>query len=85
VRTAWKRICTKAGLAVGARTDIGITPHDLRRTLGTLVAASGANSATISAVLGHIDANSAKSYIHLSAEIAREAVEVVMKRLNDAA
>ena len=60
----------------------GAVLHDLRRTLGTTVAASGAGAAIISAVLGHMSAESAKSYVHLSAEMAREAVEQAARRIS---
>ena len=53
----------------------GAVIHDLRRTVGTMVAADGAGAAIISAVLGHMSPQSAKSYLHLSAEMARGAVE----------
>jgi integrase len=73
-KPAWVRVCRKAGVE-------GAVIHDLRRTIGTLVAADGAGAAVISAVLGHTDLRSAKSYIHLSAEMARDAVEGVAQRM----
>jgi integrase len=56
------------------------TIHDLRRTLGTAIASDGANAATIAAVLGHSSQQSAKAYIHLSAEVARPVIERAAQR-----
>jgi len=70
---AWRRVIKRAGIA-------GAVIHDLRRTLGTTVAAGGAGAAIISAVLGHVSMQSAKSYLHLSAEMARDAVERAARR-----
>ena len=72
---AWRRVLKQAGVE-------GAVLHDLRRTLGTTVAASGAGAAIISAVLGHMSSESAKSYVHLSAEMAREAVEQAARRIS---
>jgi len=74
---AWRRVLKRAGIE-------GAVLHDLRRTLGTTVAASGAGAAIISAVLGHMSAESAKSYVHLSAEMARTAVEDAARRISGA-
>jgi succinylarginine dihydrolase len=35
----------------------------------------GANAATISAALGHLSADSAKAYVHLTTDPVREAIE----------
>ena len=70
---AWHRICARAGIA-------GAVPHDLRRTIGTAIASDGANASIIAAVLGHASQQSAKAYIHLSAEVGRDAIERVAQR-----
>jgi integrase len=49
--------------------------HDLRRTVGSRLAANGANAATIQAALGHLSPQSAKAYLHLDVGVARGAVE----------
>jgi integrase len=78
VRRAWARICASAGLA-------GVIVHDIRRSVGTMVASSGAGAAIIAAVLGHADQRSARAYVHLSAEMARAAIEGVARKISDAA
>ena len=77
-RKAWRRVTRRAGIE-------GAVIHDLRRTVGTLVAADGAGAAVISAVLGHLSMQSAKSYLHLSAEMARAAVERAAQKIAGAA
>lgn len=72
-KKAWARIAKRAGIG-------GAVIHDLRRTLGTAVAADGGSPAIIQAVLGHISAQSARSYLHLSAEMARGAIEKAARR-----
>jgi integrase len=76
-RMAWDRVLKRAGI-------VDAIIHDLRRTLGTAVAADGGNAAVIQVVLGHMSAQSAKSYLHLSAEVAREAIEKAARRSSDA-
>jgi integrase len=71
---AWQRVCRRAGIEHAV-------VHDLRRTLGTMIASDGAGAAVISAVLGHASQQSAKAYIHLSAEIAREHLERAAQKL----
>jgi integrase len=67
-KKAWRRVCDRAGIA-------GAVIHDLRRTVGTMVASDGGNAAVIGAVLGHLSPQSAKSYLHLSSEVGREYLE----------
>jgi integrase len=52
-----------------------LSMHDLRRTVGSRLAMTGANAATISAALGHLSQASAKAYVHLTTEPVRAAVE----------
>lgn len=75
---AWHRVIKRASID-------GAVIHELRRTIGTAVAADGAGAAVISAVLGHLSMQSAKSYLHLSAEMARGAVERAARRTSGAA
>lgn len=57
----------------GVETKLGM--HDLRRTVGSRLAMSGANAATISAALGHLSPDSARAYVHLTTEPVRAAIE----------
>jgi integrase len=77
-KQAWRRICRRAGIE-------GAMVHDLRRTLGTMVAADGAGAAIVSAVLGHASQQSARSYVHLSAAVGRDYVERAARRTSRAA
>ena len=52
-----------------------VSMHDLRRTLGSRLAMTGAGAATISAALGHISPQSAKAYTHIDVGHARAAME----------
>jgi integrase len=49
--------------------------HDVRRTLGSHLASSGAALPIISKALGHVSAQSARAYIHLDVGPARTAIE----------
>lgn len=69
------------------RTAAQITPHvtlhDVRRTLGSRLANSGAASATITKALGHLSPQSARAYVHLDTEAVRDAVEKVYGGLGE--
>jgi integrase len=58
--------------------------HDVRRTLGSNLANSGAATATISKALGHVSPQSARAYVHLDVEPARSAIEKALGRLGHA-
>ncbi|WP_445144378.1 tyrosine-type recombinase/integrase [Dyella sp. Tek66A03] len=66
----WARICAVAGLQ-------GVVIHDLRRTIGTLLAANGASTHVISAALGHLSTRSAEAYVHLGTAAVREHLTAV--------
>lgn len=68
VKSAWQRICRKAGLA-------DVTIHDLRRTVGSRMAIAGVNLPTIGRVLGHTGLNATQIYARLDIEAARRALE----------
>jgi integrase len=59
--------------AAGVETKLSM--HDLRRTVGSRLAMSGANAATISAALGHLSPVSARAYVHLTTDPVRAAIE----------
>jgi integrase len=58
--------------------------HDVRRTLGSSRAKSGAAAVVISKALGHVSPQSAKAYVHLDVEPARLAIEKALGGLSDA-
>ena len=58
-KKGFARICQAADIS-------GLTLYDLRRSLGSEIAAGGGNAATIAAALGHLSLQSAKSYLHLN-------------------
>jgi integrase len=61
-----------------------VSLHDLRRTLGSSLAKSGAAAAVISKALGHVSPQSSKAYVHLDVEPARLAIEKALGGLSDA-
>jgi len=67
-KKAWHRIRVRAKV-----TDVTI--HDLRRTLGSWLKASGADLATIGRVLNHADPSSTAVYARLVTEAIRPALE----------
>ena len=75
----WRRFLQAAEIAEHA------TLHDVRRTLGSRLASSGAPSATITKALGHLSPQSARAYVHLDTEAVRKAIESIFGRLGDAA
>jgi len=58
--------------------------HDVRRTLGSALANSGAATATISKALGHVSPQSVRAYVHLDVEPARSAIEKALGGLGRA-
>lgn len=67
-KAAWKRILQRAGIE-----DLRI--HDLRRTLGSYQAISGASSFIIGKSLGHKSSAATEIYARLNADPVRESVE----------
>jgi integrase len=67
-KAGWKRILQKADLK-----DLRI--HDLRRTLGSWQAATGANSFMIGRSLGHKSSQSTAVYARLNIDPVRDSVE----------
>lgn len=67
-KSAWKRICKRAGLE-----DVRI--HDLRRTLGSWQVATGASLPVIGKTLGHTQPKTTQIYARLQLDPVRQAVE----------
>lgn len=73
-----------AALLAEAGITQTISLHDLRRTLGSQLAATGAAAHTITKALGHVSPQSAKAYVHLDTSVALAAVENVFARTKTA-
>jgi integrase len=71
-RAAWKRILKRAGIQ-----DLRV--HDLRRSVGSWLGASGTNSYTIARALGHQSVRSGEAYVRLGAESVRHALDTVQR------
>ena len=67
-----------------AQIKENVTLHDVRRTLGSNLAKSGAAAAIISKALGHISPQSARAYVHLDVDPARAAIEKAFGGLSGA-
>jgi integrase len=67
-KSGWKRILTRAGIK-----DLRL--HDLRRTLGSWQAITGANSFMIGQSLGHKSSQATAVYARLNIDPVRESVE----------
>lgn len=65
---AWQRIITRAGL-------VDVRPHDLRRSLGSWMAITGAGLPIVGKMLGHTQANTTMIYARLSVDPVRAAAE----------
>jgi integrase len=66
-KSAWKRLLTRAGIE-------NLRIHDLRRTLGSWQAATGANSYIIGKSLGHKTQQATAIYARLNLDPVRESV-----------
>ncbi|HUX78488.1 MAG TPA: tyrosine-type recombinase/integrase [Alphaproteobacteria bacterium] len=67
-KAGWKRILDRAGIK-------NLRLHDLRRTLGSWQAATGANSFMIGRSLGHKSSQSTAVYARLNIDPVRDSVE----------
>jgi len=76
-KKAWKRILQNAGI-----NDLRI--HDLRRTLGSWLAASGANSFMIGKALGHKSIQSTSIYARLAMDPVADSMDIATKAMVDA-
>jgi integrase len=77
-KTAWKRILTRAGIQ-----DLRI--HDLRRTLGSWQAATGASLPIIGKSLGHKSLGATQIYARLNLDPVRESLNKATDALLQAA
>lgn len=75
-KKAWKRICQKAGIQ-----DLRI--HDLRRTIPSWMAMTGANQYVIGKVLNHEDPRSTAVYARLGLDTVREYMNKAVSSIVD--
>jgi integrase len=71
-RKPWQRILKRAGIA-------NLRVHDLRRSVGSWLGASGTNSYTIARALGHQSIRSGEVYVRLAADSVRNAMQAIQR------
>ena len=69
LKTAWRNVLRKA--------KVKIRLHDLRHTVITKLAESGASDETIMAIAGHVSRRMLSRYAHIRTEAKRRALEAV--------
>ena len=74
IRAGFKFTCRRAGI-------MGVTPHTLRHTAGTLMALAGIDLFLIAKVLGHSVQKTTELYAHFQPSYLRGAVEVLGKAM----
>jgi integrase len=74
---AWSRMLQRAGIS-------GLRIHDIRRSVGTALARAGASPHVIATGLGHRSIASAKTYVRLAGEDARQALGDAVAALTNA-
>jgi integrase len=77
-KKAWKRILTRAGIE-----DLRL--HDLRRSLGSWQAATGANLSIIGKTLDHKNVSTTAIYARLNLDPVRASMEQATQAMFDAA
>lgn len=73
-KKAWSRICKKAEIK-------GLRIHDLRRTIPSWMAMSGANQCVIGKVLNHDDPRSTAVYTRIDVHTAREFMQNTINKI----
>jgi integrase len=71
-KRVWPVVIKRAGL-------VGITPHTLRHTLGSVAVSGGETLPMTGAILGHANMRSTQIYAHLQADPAARATERVVR------
>ncbi len=77
-KKAWKRIIDRAGL-------VDVRPHDLRRSLGSWMAMTGAGLPVVGKMLGHTQPVTTAIYARLAVDPVREAAELAVTDMRKAA
>ena len=76
-RAAWLRVIARAGIE-------DLTPHDLRRSLGSWAAAAGESLLVIGKILGHASPMSTQVYARLNLDSVRVAVDKTVSAMLEA-
>jgi integrase len=71
-RKPWERVLRRAGIA-------NLRIHDLRRSVGSWLGASGTNSYMIARALGHQSVRSGEVYVRLAADPVRKAMHAIQQ------
>ena len=71
----WLKIRAEAGLE-------GVRLHDLRHTFASMAIEAGLGLPVIGKLLGHNNAATTQRYAHLAEDPAREALEVIGKKIS---
>lgn len=71
-RKPWERVLKRAGIS-------NLRLHDLRRSVGSWLGASGTNSYTIARALGHQSVRSGEVYVRLAADPVRNALRAIQE------
>ena len=77
-KKAWRRICTHAGLE-----DVRL--HDLRRTMGSFQAITGASTAIIGKSLGHKSVEATAVYSRLTTDPVRDSMKKAVEAMKNGA
>lgn len=78
------RVMERAGIPYGRKTENGVTLHDLRRTLGSWQAKTGASLAIIGKSLNHMSQQATAIYARLDTDPVRAAVNTATAAMLEA-
>lgn len=78
------RVMERAGIPYGRKVENGVTLHDLRRTLGSWQAKTGASLAIIGKSLNHKSATATQIYARLDLDPVRQAVNTATAAMMEA-
>ena len=84
-RQAVIRVMERAGIPYGRKTENGVTLHDLRRTLGSWQAKTGASLAIIGKSLNHQSQQTTAIYARLDLDPVRQSVNTANSAMLEAA
>ena len=81
MRTSFRSICTRAGIAYGTRGAKGLRFHDLRHSAATLLLTQGVSQRVIMEILGHTRITTSERHLHVAPELAVEAAAAMDRAL----